>query len=43
MSGTDFYYEGMPRLAQRLSDIAPRPGPQRVYFGNSGAEAVEAL
>ena len=41
MSGTDFYYEGMPRLAQRLSDIAPMPGPHRVYFGNSGAEAVE--
>ena len=41
MSGTDFYYEGMPLLAQRLSDIAPMPGPHRVYFGNSGAEAVE--
>ena len=41
MSGTDFYYEGMPALAQRLSDIAPMPGPHRVYFGNSGAEAVE--
>ena len=41
MSGTDFYYEGMPRLAERLSAIAPMPGPHRVYFGNSGAEAVE--
>jgi 4-aminobutyrate aminotransferase len=41
MSGTDFYYELMPRLAARLSAIAPMPGPHRVYFGNSGAEAVE--
>jgi acetylornithine/N-succinyldiaminopimelate aminotransferase len=31
----------MPRLAERLSAIAPMPGPHRFYFGNSGAEAVE--
>ena len=41
MSGTDFYYESMVRLAERLSKIAPMPGPHRVYYGNSGAEAVE--
>ena len=41
MSGTDFYYEGMPALAETLSRIAPGPGPRRVSFGNSGAEAVE--
>ena len=41
MSGTDFYYEQMPALADRLSSIAPMPGPHRVYYGNSGAEAVE--
>jgi 4-aminobutyrate aminotransferase len=41
MSGTDFYYELMPRLAERLSAIAPMPGPHRFYYGNSGAEAVE--
>lgn len=41
MSGTDFYYELMPQLADRLSRIAPMPGPHKVYFGNSGAEAVE--
>ena len=41
MSGTDFYYEGMPLLAERLSAIAPMRGPHRVYFGNSGAEAIE--
>lgn len=41
MSGTDFYYEQMPALAKRLSAIAPMPGPHRIYYGNSGAEAVE--
>ena len=41
MSGTDFYYDLMPKVAARLSAIAPMPGPHRVYFGNSGAEAVE--
>jgi 4-aminobutyrate aminotransferase len=42
MSGTDFYYEGMPQLAEKLSSIAPGKEPKRVYFGNSGAEAIEA-
>src|ERR1700723_926092 len=42
MSGTDFYYEGMPKLAAKLSAIAPGKENKRVYFGNSGAEAVEA-
>jgi 4-aminobutyrate aminotransferase len=42
MSGTDFYYEGMPKLAAKLSSIAPGKEAKRVYFGNSGAEAVEA-
>jgi 4-aminobutyrate aminotransferase len=41
MSGTDFYYESMVTLAERLSKIAPMPGPHRTYYGNSGAEAVE--
>ncbi len=41
ISGTDFYYEQMPQLAERLSAIAPMPGPHKVYYGNSGAEAVE--
>src|ERR1700678_2139585 len=41
MSGTDFYYEGMVTLAERLSKIAPMPGPHRFYYGNSGAEAIE--
>src|SRR5580698_3495294 len=41
MSGTDFYYDHMTKLAARLSAIAPMPGPHRFYYGNSGAEAVE--
>jgi 4-aminobutyrate aminotransferase len=42
MSGTDFYYESLVTLAQRLSKIAPMPGPHKIYYGNSGAEAIEA-
>ncbi len=41
MSGTDFYYESMVTLAERLSKIAPMPGPHKVYYGNSGTEAIE--
>jgi 4-aminobutyrate aminotransferase len=41
MSGTDFYYESMVTLAERLSRIAPMPGPHRFHYGNSGAEAIE--
>jgi 4-aminobutyrate aminotransferase len=42
MSGTDFYYENMVQLAEKLASISPGGVPRRVYFGNSGAEAVEA-
>jgi 4-aminobutyrate aminotransferase len=42
MSGTDFYYENMVTLAERLAASAPGGVPRRVYFGNSGTEAVEA-
>jgi 4-aminobutyrate aminotransferase len=41
MSGTDFYYEGLVELAERVSAVAPMRGPHRFYYGNSGAEAVE--
>jgi 4-aminobutyrate aminotransferase len=41
MSGTDFYYEGMVTLAERLSKIAPMPAPHKIYYGNSGTEAIE--
>ena len=42
MSGTDFYYTPQVRLAERLAAIAPGPEPKRVFFTNSGAEAIEA-
>jgi 4-aminobutyrate aminotransferase len=42
MSGTDFYYENMVELAEKLVSIAPGGVPRRVYFGNSGTEAIEA-
>jgi 4-aminobutyrate aminotransferase len=41
ISGTDFYDEHLTDLAEKLSSIAPMPGPHRVFYGNSGAEAVE--
>ena len=42
MSGTDFYYENAVQLAEKLAALAPGDAPKRVYFGNSGTEAVEA-
>ncbi|MCX8117862.1 MAG: acetyl ornithine aminotransferase family protein [Desulfobacterota bacterium] len=42
MSGTDFYYEAQSTLAQKLAEITPGPKEKRVFFGNSGAEAIEA-
>jgi 4-aminobutyrate aminotransferase len=42
MSGTDFYYENMVVLAEKLAKLVPGAGPRRVYFGNSGTEAIEA-
>jgi 4-aminobutyrate aminotransferase len=41
MSGTDFYYEGMVALAEKLAELTPGGVERRVSFGNSGAEAVE--
>jgi 4-aminobutyrate aminotransferase len=41
ISGTDFYDEHLTDLAEKLSSIAPMPGPHKVFYGNSGAEAVE--
>src|SRR5579862_6162723 len=40
MSGTDFYYENMVALAEALNRLAG--GDRRIYFGNSGTEAIEA-
>ena len=42
MSGTDFYYENMVQLAEKLAEVAPGDVERRIYFGNSGTEAVEA-
>src|SRR5438309_7333738 len=42
MSGTDFYYQPEIDLAQRLAELAPGKSPKRVFFTNSGAEALEA-
>jgi 4-aminobutyrate aminotransferase len=41
MSGTDFYYDELVTLAEKLAEIAPGDVERRVSFGNSGAEAVE--
>src|SRR6202171_848139 len=41
MSGTDFYYENMPRFAEKLAATVPGPEAKKVFFTNSGTEAVE--
>ncbi len=42
MATADFYHAPEVELAARLGPLAPGRWPKRVYFGNSGAEAVEA-
>jgi 4-aminobutyrate aminotransferase len=42
MSGTDFYYPQMIELAEKLTRVTPGHEPKRVFYGNSGAEAIEA-
>jgi 4-aminobutyrate aminotransferase len=42
MSGTDFYYPLLAETAKKLASIAPGDAPKKVYFGNSGTEAMEA-
>ncbi len=41
-AGTDFYYDVQVKLAKRLGGITPGTFDKKVYYGNSGAEAVEA-
>jgi 4-aminobutyrate aminotransferase len=41
MSGTDFYYRPQIDLAEKLARVAPGPTPKKVFFCNSGAEALE--
>jgi 4-aminobutyrate aminotransferase len=40
--GSDFYYEPMAQLAEKLSRLAPGAGTKKVFFTNSGTETVEA-
>jgi 4-aminobutyrate aminotransferase len=40
--GSDYYYEPMVELAEKLSRIAPGAGKKKVFFTNSGTETVEA-
>src|SRR5579872_3077425 len=42
ISGTDFYLPNIVELAERLAAVAPGKDPKKVFFGNSGTEAVEA-
>jgi 4-aminobutyrate aminotransferase len=42
LSGTDFYYPLLVRLAEKMAQITPGNFAKRVFFGNSGTEAVEA-
>jgi len=39
--GSDFYYEGMAALCERLARIAPGTSRKRVFLTNSGTEATE--
>ncbi|HWZ98537.1 MAG TPA: acetyl ornithine aminotransferase family protein [Candidatus Dormibacteraeota bacterium] len=41
MSGTDFYYESLPYLAERLGKTVGGSEEKKVFFCNSGTEAVE--
>jgi len=41
-SASDFYLPIYAHAAAKLAQIAPMRGPNRVFIGNSGAEAVEA-
>jgi 4-aminobutyrate aminotransferase len=39
--GSDFYYESMAAVCERLATLAPGTGAKRVFLTNSGTEAVE--
>jgi len=41
IAGTDFYHRHMPELAERLVATMPKSHHWKVFFGNSGTEAVE--
>src|ERR1700745_691973 len=39
MSGTDFYYESLPELAEKLVNTVPGSDAKKAFFTNSGTEA----
>ena len=39
--GSDFYFEGMAEICERLAKLAPGSDKKRVFLSNSGTEAVE--
>ena len=39
--GSDFYFEGMAELCERLARLTPGNSKKRVFLTNSGTEAVE--
>ena len=41
ISGTDFYYELLPQLAERIAKTMPGADAKKTFFSNSGTEAVE--
>ncbi len=41
MSGTDFYYKVQSWLAEKLAEIVPGAKNKKVFFANTGTEAVE--
>ena len=41
-AGTDFYYNLQAELAKKLVEITPGDFEKKVYYGNSGTEAIEA-
>lgn len=41
-SYTDFFYDSYVDLGEELSKILPMKGKKKVFYGNSGAESIEA-
>jgi len=41
-SYTDFYYDNLVELSEKLVKLMPGDSKKMVYYGNSGAEAIEA-
>jgi 4-aminobutyrate aminotransferase len=41
-SYTDFFYDDYVNLGEELSKVLPMQGAKKIFYGNSGAEAIEA-